>query len=159
MPKAALVSLKQLSKVVGISYKTVKKAFDNPQAPARSRPLEELVDYLRSHVGNVQLPPDFQERMLMLKLETAQERKKKEAEAAEKLKLWNLEKRGQLVERNEVKNQGAAVGLLLSSTLSGWVKDLPAELVGKSELEITQGLQGRVDALIDNLRQKLGELK
>ena len=95
----------------------------------------------------------------MLKLETAQERKKKEAEAAEKLRLWNLEKRGQLVERNEVKNQGAAVGLLLSSTLSGWVKDLPAELVGKSELEITQGLQGRVDGLIDNLRAKLGELK
>lgn len=114
---------------------------------------------MRTHVGNVQLPPDFQERMLMLKLETAQERKKKEAEAAEKLRLWNLEKRGQLVERTEVKNQGAAVGLLLSSTLSGWVKDLPAELVGKSELEITQSLQARVDGLIDNLRAKLGELK
>jgi hypothetical protein len=159
MPRAESIPLKQLSKVTGISYKTVKKAFESPQAPARSRPIEELVDYLRSHVGNVQLPPDFQERMLMLKLETAQERKKKEAEAAEKLRLWNLEKRGQLVERTEVKSQGAAVGLLLSSTLSGWVKDLPAQLVGKTELEITQSLQDRVDGLIDSLRAKLGELK
>jgi hypothetical protein len=159
MPRAESIPLKQLSKVTGISYKTVKKAFESPQAPARSRPIEELVDYLRSHVGNVQLPPDFQERMLMLKLETAQERKKKEAEAAEKLRLWNLEKRGQLIERTEVKSQGAAVGLLLSSTLSGWVKDLPAQLVGKTELEITQSLQDRVDGLIDSLRAKLGELK
>jgi hypothetical protein len=159
MAKEKGTTLRQLSKLTGISYKSIQAAFDRPDAPTRTRPVEELVDFVRKAVpGAVQLPPDITERMILLKFETAQERKKRETETAEKLRLHNLERKGLLVERGEVRAQGAAVGMLLSSTISGWVKDLPAELVGKPELEITRALNSKADALIASIREALGKL-
>ena len=150
------VTLAAIAKLAGISFKTVQAAFAQPGAPARTRSVEELVEWLRSAApGTVQLPSDLADRMIMLKYETSKERAKREKEAAEKLRLQNLEKKGQLVERAEVQAEGAAIGLILSSTLSGWVKDLPAELVGKSELDITRTLSSKVDALISQIRGKL----
>lgn len=159
MAKEKGTTLRQLSKLTGISYKSIQAAFDRPDAPARTRPVEELVDYVRKAVpGAVQLPPDLTERMILLKFETAQERKKRETEAAEKLRLWNLERKGLLIERGDVRAQGAAIGMLLSSTISGWVKDLPAELVGKPEIEITRALNSKADALIAAIREALGKV-
>jgi hypothetical protein len=159
MPRIRETTLRQLSKLSGVSYKTVKVAFDQPGAPARSRPPEELVEWLRSAApGAVKLPEDLADRMILIKYRTAEEREKRERETAEKIRLHNLERKGRLMEREEVKAQGAAVGMVLSSTLSSWVKDLPAELVGRSELEITRALRGRVDRLISQLREKLDGL-
>jgi hypothetical protein len=152
-------TLRQISKVSGVSYKTVKAAFGVPGAPSRTRPIEELVDWLRTaSPGAVEIPADLADRMILIRYRTAEEREKRERETAEKIRLHNLERKGRLMEREEVKAQGAAVGMMLSSTLSAWAKDLPSELVGRSELEITRALRSRVDRLISQLRDKLSAL-
>ena len=156
MAKTKAITLRKLAAVTGISFKTIQKAFAQHGAPSRTRPIEELVEWLKaSSPGTVKLPADLADRMILLKWETAQERAKKEKEAAEKLRLHNLERKAQLVERKQVQADGAAIGMMLSSTLSGWVKDMPSELVGKSELEIGRVMQGKVDSLICQIRAKL----
>ena len=156
MSKAKVTTLHNLARAAGMSFKSVQKAFAVPGAPARNRPDGELIEWLQASVpGAVKLPADLADRMIMIKFETAQERAKQTREAAEKLRLHNLERKGLLMERAEVRAQGASIGMILSATLSGWLKDLPAELVGKSELEITRSLQGKVDALILQIRTKL----
>lgn len=158
MSKAKVTTLHNLARAAGMSFKAVQKAFAVPGAPARTRPDGELIEWLQASVpGAVKLPADLADRMIMIKFETAQERAKQTREAAEKLRLHNLERKGLLMERAAVRAQGAGIAILLSSVLSGWAKDLPAELVGKSELEITRTIQGKVDRLISTIREKLSK--
>lgn len=159
MAKAKAHTLTSIAKVSGISRKTVQEVFSQPGAPERTRPLEELVDYLRKAAsGAVTLPPDLAEKMILLKYQSAQERKAYVIEAKEEKRLKNLEKKGLLVERGDVRAQGAAIGVLLSSSLSGMVKDLPSVLSGKSEREIGLILKDKVDALIASIRDGLGKV-
>jgi hypothetical protein len=153
---AKKTTLRQLSKLTGISYKSVQLAFDSPAAPARSRPVEELVDFLRNSVpGAVKLPPDLADRMTLLKYETAKERKERERETKEKLALGNAEKRGKLIERAEVQAQGAAIGVLFSSEMARLSRDLPALLVGQSEAKIARIVQEQCDGVISRIREAL----
>lgn len=156
MPRQKSTTLRGLSKLTGISYKSIQKAFDSPSAPARTRPVEELVDFVKSAVpGAVKLPPDLSERMIMLKYETAKERKERERETKEKLSLQNAEMRGRLVERAEVQAQGAAIGVLFSSEMARLARDLPALLVGQPERKISQIVQDQCDGIIARIREAL----
>ncbi len=163
MPKAKAHTLAAIAKVSGISRKTVQEVFSQPGAPSRTGALEDLVAYLRKAAsGAVELPGDLAEQSILIKFETSKHRRDEKREAAEKLRLWNLEKKGQLVERSEVRAHGAALGILLSSTISGWVKDLPTILNGKGEREMTLILKDKGDALIAQIRDaitKAGKVK
>lgn len=158
MARQPSTSLRKLSKLTGISYKSVQAAFDSPMAPARTRPVEELVDYVRNKVpGAVQLPPDLEERMILLKYETAKERKERERETKEKLALANAEKRGRLVERAEVQAQGAAVGVLITSEMARLSRNLPALIVGQPETKVAQIVQDQCDGIITRIREALSK--
>jgi hypothetical protein len=155
---AKKITLRQLSKLSGISYKSVQLAFDSPTAPARSRPVEELVDFVRTATpGGVKLPPDLQDRMTLLKYETAKERKERERETKEKLALGNAEKRGRLVDRAEVQAQGAAVGVLITSEMARLSRNLPALIVGQPETKIARIVQDQCDGIITRIREALSK--
>jgi hypothetical protein len=158
MARTPDTTLRQISKLSGVSYKTVKLAFDSPSAPARTRPIEELVDWVRTcSPGTVELPPDLTERMILLKYETAKERKERERETKEKLALGNAEKRGRLVDRTEVQAQGAAIGMLFSSEMARLARDLPALLVGQPEARIARITQEQCDKTISRIREALSK--
>lgn len=156
MAKKEAHTLAEIQQLSGISRKTIQKIFAQQGAPPRTRPIAELVAFAKkAATGAVKLPEDLAEQSILIKFETAKHRRDEKREAAEKLRLWNLEKKGQLVERGEVKAHGAAIGLLLSSTISGWVKDLPSILVGKSEREMGLIVKDKGDALIAAIRDAI----
>lgn len=156
MAKARAHTLIEIAAASGVSRKTIQKVFAAPGAPPRTGDLKELVAYVKKAApGGTKLPDDLSDKLILLNYQTKVERKEFVAEAKEEKRLKNLEKKGRLMERADVIAQGAAIGTILSSTLSGWTKDLPSELVGKSELEITRTLSSKVDGLLVRIREAL----
>ena len=152
-------NLKELSKLTGISYKSVKLAFDRTDAPSLYRPVAELIVFLKMAVpGAVKLPADLDARQQLLKYETAVERKGKVVEERERLRLLNLEKHGKLVARDEVQAQGAAVGVALSSLINEFELSGPGMCSGKQELELHAVFQEECDKLRAAVRGALERL-
>lgn len=147
-------TLEDIAKASLISRKTVQGIFAKQGAPDRTAPLQTLVDFVKGQAPAALKMPDLTEAAI-IKFETAKHRRDEKREAAEKLRLWNLEKKGQLIERAEVRAQGAALGILLSSTISKWVSDMPAVLSGKSTREMTLTLRDEGDKLIAQIRETL----
>lgn len=154
-----VVTLKQIAEASGISYKTVKEVYGVAGAPAKSEPIETHVRYVKAAAsGAVKLPPDLANKMVLLKYEKAKHSTEKEKEWAEEKRLRNLERKGKLVERDDVRAQGAAVGVELSSIISAFEKDGPALCVGKSEVELNRIFAEQSDKLRDLIRSALKRL-
>lgn len=153
MAKARAHTLNEIATAAGISRKTVQKAFAVPGAPVRSGSMKEMVKFAKASApGASKIPGDIAEQDILIKFETRKHRRDKEREWAEEKRLKNLEKKGQLVEREEVRAHGAALGQLLSSTISKWVTDMPAILAGKSTRDMTLTLRDEGDKLIAQIR-------
>jgi hypothetical protein len=159
MPKPRNHTLESLARISGISRKTVQARFAQPGAPDRSRSLDELVGWLRQQVSTpVEVPADYADQMLVAKLERQKWNAQKEKEAAEKLRLHNLEKRGQMVEIATVIAQGAAVGEVISSEASRVAKELPPAIAGLDPSRQRQKIQDAMDGLIDAISKALAQL-
>lgn len=155
MPQSPKISLTDLAAETGVSYKSLQKAFHERGAPDR-RDKKEALEFIKARFGEGQeIPADIAAQKIIIDFETKQHRRDEKKEAAEKLRLHNLKEKGQLVERSEVKAHGASVGLLISSTISGWVKDLPSVLVGKSEREMGLIAKDKGDSLIAQIREAI----
>lgn len=157
MPQERRIPIQELADETGVSYKSLQKAFHERGAPSRRDKVEALEFIKLRFAGGAKIPDDLAEQRILIDFETKKHRRDEKREAAEKLRLHNLEKKGQLVERNEVKAHGAAIGLLLSSTISGWVKDLPSILVGKSEREMGTIIKDKGDSLISAIRDSISK--
>lgn len=157
-PSTSLIKLAQLS---GLSRKTVQAKFAQPGAPLRTRPVEELVTWLRRSTKSkpVEVPADYEDQMLVAKLEREKWGAVREKEAAEKIRLWNLEKRGRMVERSSVISQGAAVGEVISSEISRIAKELPTAVAGMDPSRIRQKVEDAMDHLIDCIDKALEQLE
>lgn len=156
------VTLHTLARVSGISYKTVQAKFAGPGAPDRSNPVEDLVKWLRQVTkivkAKVELPDDFQEQLALAKLQREQWGAIREEQAAEKLRLWNLEKRGKMVEIATVVAQGAAVGDVISSEISRIAKELPTAVAGMDPSRVRQRVEDEMDHLLDCIAKALEQL-
>lgn len=159
MPKPRKHTLPELARVSGISRKTVQAAFAQPGAPDRSKPIAELVDWLRTQVNKpCVVPADYSNQMAVAKLERQKWQAVKEKEAAEEKRLKNLEKRGQMVEIATVISQGAAVGEVISSEASRVAKELPPSIAGLDPARQRQKIQDAMDGLVDAIARALAQL-
>jgi hypothetical protein len=159
MPRALAHSYSLLAERSGVSEKSLKAWFKEHGAPKRTLPLEDLLKLIEARFSGVaKLPPDLAQQKILIDFETKKSRRDKEKEWAEEKRLKNLRSRGKLIERDDVKAQGAAVGLALSSVISGFEKDGPGMCVGKSEIELHRLFREHSDKLRDMIRDSLEKL-
>lgn len=154
-----LATLKDISKESGVSYKTIKALYAIAGAPAMTEPMSIHLAYVKNAAsGAVKLPKDLADQMILIKFEKAKHSRDKEREWAEQKRLQNLEKRGQLVERADVRAQGAAFAVSFCSVMDAFEKDGPGQCVGRSELELHRIFKEHCDRVRAMLREAISRL-
>ena len=98
--------------------------------------------------------PKFAEELAQARLEAIRERIRVNRAQAERLEHENQLLTGRYVAREEMREQGKAIGAVLVSVFAGWDKDLAAEVCGRSELDAQTVISGHVDRLFSDLRAR-----
>lgn len=158
MPQPVLVKFQALSAATGISQKALKEAFQEVGAPERLDKVECLKFIEQRFKGVAKLPPDLAQQKIIIDFEHKKFNRDKAREATEALRLKNLETHGKLVQRDEVRAQGAAVGVALSSLINEFELSGPAMCSGKKELELHGVFQEQCDKLRSVVRRALERL-
>lgn len=151
-PRKKPTPFTQLAKLSGVSRVSLIEAFADRGAPDRTDDKVSLKFISDRFQKTAKIPEDIAQEKILIDFETRKARRDKEREMAEEKRLKNLETRGKLIEREEANKQGAALGVALSSIISGFEKDGPCLCVGKPEVELNQIFREMCDRLRDNIR-------
>ena len=114
---------------------------------SRQRAGQIIREYSSAH-------PRFASELSQARLEAIRERIRVNRAQAEKLEHENLLLTGKYCSREEMREQGKAIGAVLVSVFSAWDKDLAAEVCGRSELESQRIISSHVDRLFHDLRAR-----
>jgi hypothetical protein len=159
MPKPKSHTLQSLAKVSGVSRKTVQAAFAAPGAPARTRPIEELVEYIRRcATGAVELPADYVERAQLAKLTALEKRAGLLAEQAEKERLLVKKLKSEVRDVADILAEAEGVGAMLAAKILAQAKEAPVKYAMKSHAEIATVSMQQAQALIRELKENLTKL-
>jgi hypothetical protein len=135
----------EIGKLLGISRQGGDKKV---RAGCLVRSFEELVEWERANNRHTGAGAGIIEaRRQKIELET------------ERLRLRIKIDRGQMIDRERVREAGVAAGAALVAELSVLANELPGQLAGLGELDIRDRLLARIDILVRSFRDRIENLK
>lgn len=135
----------EIGKLLGISRQAGDKKV---RGGCLVRSFEELVEWERTNNRQAGAGSAIIEaRRRKIELET------------ERLRIRIEIDKGQMIDRDRVREAGVAAGAALVAELSVLANELPGQLAGLGELDIRDRLLARIDILVRTFRERLENLK